>query len=898
LWTALAAAAANSPALTLRVSSETALPGGSAQIKVFASAPALIASGQLTMDFDPALFGPIAQVAVFSATGDQIGYAIVNDRHLEAHFTSASAAIGQLPVLPILVVNLPVLPSAPPGSTSSLTADPLLTTVTPGTPWLDPQGNHYSVSVVAGSFTVSGRLSVESVTPGGGNAPAGTILQVTGTGFDSAMSVAVDGVKVDSVRFISPQRIEVTLGGATELTGKHFHLRSASGESANFFAALPSAPSDPGPEFYTPSSLHPILPFSVSTGAYVVQPLDQRFGFAVALQNQNLAPIVISVEVAGTNTPNQVYFFRKVTLAPGELYFPLGRLVDPPPVFSGVWLTASVPVRFLQYSFGFPASVSASFPPLTPEPPPVQFHPSSTSASLSWRLGAPPNFPYPQTDVLLLGAYDFSLSTTTTGGNWLSVTSAPLNPESTGATVLTFTADPSKLAAGVYTGTVTVTPVVPSAIAGAPVALTTIGVVLTVTGPPSGAAQVATPSSLLQPDPNVLSFELATGSPSTSLPTTITFQPDAVLTSAQAQSDRGWLSVIPYNNFIGAYANDSAVGFPPGVYHGSITVTSSNYGSVVIPATLTVFPQPTGQTMLTATPPSLSFIAPAGGSGPPQTLMIQFNGDPVLFNLKGSPGLSFQRVPGYSSAQPAFTVSAAATDARPGTYQDELTIVWSTGSTSVPVTLNIAPTPAFPPIIASLVNGASQSPGLAAPGEIITILGTGLGPVSTKVLIDGLVCRLIYASASQVNAVIPLEIASAGVATVQVVSNGAASEYWEIPMAPTAAGIFTVSSTGVGQAAVLNQDNSANGATSPATRGSVIQIFATGRGVAPSLPAKVTIGGINAAVQYSGPAPGEVEGLIQVNAIVPPAVAPGSSVPISVTFGDTRSQDGVTIAVR
>jgi uncharacterized protein (TIGR03437 family) len=60
----------------------------------------------------------------------------------------------------------------------------------------------------------------------------------------------------------------------------------------------------------------------------------------------------------------------------------------------------------------------------------------------------------------------------------------------------------------------------------------------------------------------------------------------------------------------------------------------------------------------------------------------------------------------------------------------------------------------------------------------------------------------------------------------------------------------------------------------------------------------VTIGGQNAAVQYAGSAPDSIAGLLQVNAVVPQSVAPGSAVPIIVSVGGSPSQSGVTIAVQ
>ena len=93
--------AETSTPLTLQISSETAPPGGWAQFRISVNAPTLIASGQISMDFDPSVFGPVAQIAAFSSTGDQIGYATVNAQQVAGHFSSPSAGLGQLPELPV-----------------------------------------------------------------------------------------------------------------------------------------------------------------------------------------------------------------------------------------------------------------------------------------------------------------------------------------------------------------------------------------------------------------------------------------------------------------------------------------------------------------------------------------------------------------------------------------------------------------------------------------------------------------------------------------------------------------------------------------------------------------------------------------------------------------------------
>jgi uncharacterized protein (TIGR03437 family) len=65
---------------------------------------------------------------------------------------------------------------------------------------------------------------------------------------------------------------------------------------------------------------------------------------------------------------------------------------------------------------------------------------------------------------------------------------------------------------------------------------------------------------------------------------------------------------------------------------------------------------------------------------------------------------------------------------------------------------------------------------------------------------------------------------------------------------------------------------------------------------------RVDIAGQPAVVSYAGACPGAVAGLVQINAIVPPTVATGSSVSITVSIGSAqaarRSQAGVTLVVK
>jgi uncharacterized protein (TIGR03437 family) len=238
------------------------------------------------------------------------------------------------------------------------------------------------------------------------------------------------------------------------------------------------------------------------------------------------------------------------------------------------------------------------------------------------------------------------------------------------------------------------------------------------------------------------------------------------------------------------------------------------------------------------------------------------------------------------------------------------------------------------PVISAngIMNAASYAAGGVAPGEMITIFGSGLGPATlapmqtdergyvstslggTQVLFDGTPAPLIYSLAGQVSAVVPYETFGKSLTQVQVVFQGQFSSTVSVPVATAVPGVFTLDSSGHGPGAIVNQDGTVNSATNPASAGSIVMIFATGEGQtnpdgtdgkpdgfpAPTpiaQPVGATVGGLNADVQYAGGVPGLVAGFLQVNVRVPAAVPASSAVPVVLSIGGKSSQANVTLAV-
>ncbi len=238
------------------------------------------------------------------------------------------------------------------------------------------------------------------------------------------------------------------------------------------------------------------------------------------------------------------------------------------------------------------------------------------------------------------------------------------------------------------------------------------------------------------------------------------------------------------------------------------------------------------------------------------------------------------------------------------------------------------PAPSF--ALAGLVNAASYAGGGVAPGELVTLFGVDVGPASllglrlngegavdttlagTRVFFDHTPAPLIYVSKNQSAVAVPYAVSGVSTTSVRVEYGGVRSVAVAVPVRASAPGIFTVDQSGIGQAAVLNQDTTTNSATNPAARGSVISIFATGEGQTdpagadgvlamsmlpkPLLPVSVMIGGRPAVVEYAGAAPGLVAGVMQVNARVPAEISPGSAT-LVLAVGEASSSMQVTVAV-
>jgi uncharacterized protein (TIGR03437 family) len=234
-----------------------------------------------------------------------------------------------------------------------------------------------------------------------------------------------------------------------------------------------------------------------------------------------------------------------------------------------------------------------------------------------------------------------------------------------------------------------------------------------------------------------------------------------------------------------------------------------------------------------------------------------------------------------------------------------------------------SPPPVFYPTSMTVNTGANSTATVA--------VSFAFTPPPGSPVVSPVAAPLVMISNNQINAIVPWEVSEilktgtptadvfvSVLSTVSGVSTVSVTPVLTVTVLAEDPGIFTFSGLGSGQAAVQNQDYTINGSSS-AKKSSVIQIFATGFGeLATATPdgnglvattpipvknstVRVEMSGQPSVVTYAGTSPGSVDGLVQINAVVPPGAGADCKVPITAWIGDAasahRSQANVTICV-
>jgi uncharacterized protein (TIGR03437 family) len=547
----------------------------------------------------------------------------------------------------------------------------------------------------------------------------------------------------------------------------------------------------------------------------------------------------------------------------------------------------------------------------------------------------------PASQILSVGATatTYYTASASSNGNWLSISpSGNLNTVSNPSlTVSVIQSALSSLTVGSYPGTITL-------VSNGVTQTVQVNLVVSASGGGGGTGNVRASAGALSFTYTVgggapLSQTLQVTSASGSSPVSFTISSNATWLSAGVTNGTSLNTPVTFTVAIVTPITLAPSSTP---YSANITITPNGGTVVTVPVTLTV--QAAATVTATATP--LSFTFQAGGTDPsPQTVSVSGGGQSLGFTAQVTAGGNWLSVSPPSGTTPTTGTATLTVTATPleanlgvGTYLGTLLVSGTgtgAGSTSINVTLTVT---APLPTINSVVNAASFLKGAVSPGEIVTLFGTSMGPAAAayatvdpstgklattiggvQVFFSGTAAPMIYASATQISAIVPYEMAPYASPSVWVKYVGQTSNAYQLTSATTAPGLFTQNASGSGPGAILNQNLSLNGPANPAAKGSIVMVYMTGEGQtspasvtgaitlpnlpppqvtpAPLLQVSVLINGQPALWTYAGEAPGLAAGLMQLNVQIP-LNAPSGPLPIQVYIGSNISQTGVTVSVQ
>ena len=364
--------------------------------------------------------------------------------------------------------------------------------------------------------------------------------------------------------------------------------------------------------------------------------------------------------------------------------------------------------------------------------------------------------------------------------------------------------------------------------------------------------------------------------------------------SNQIQQLFGTTSLAPFGMLQASLCENTA-----GTESYTISGIDQTGSPVSATATTTLAGPASSTAALSAAPQSVALSAAAGASAT-EIVTIAGQGFTSLI-LPANQTTAWLKV---ATSGQQVTLTASAASLSPGAYSAILVVQTAGQYVEIPVVFTVGAAASVS--IAGVGNGASFAQSFA-PGMILSVFGNGLSGATqaasslplpqtmagVSATVNGVAAPLYYVSPGQVNLQVPYET-GAGNAVVGIVNNGQAAAF-VFQVAPAAPGIF-------GDTA-RNLVPFASGKV-----GDTLTLFVTGEGVAaptvatgaspfvgtplfllphPALPFSVTVGGIPAALTFTG-VPAGIAGATQVNFVVPSGVGLGAQ-PVVVTVGSATS---------
>jgi uncharacterized protein (TIGR03437 family) len=361
---------------------------------------------------------------------------------------------------------------------------------------------------------------------------------------------------------------------------------------------------------------------------------------------------------------------------------------------------------------------------------------------------------------------------------------------------------------------------------------------------------------------------------------------DNIVTVACASSSRsctstpvGFSAGVGYDSASGLGSVDAFNLATKWSNHAAPTAPTAPAASITLLSNMTSF-RTSDVVFLTATAAGSNNVTPVGA------VQFQSGGAPLgSANLVGSAGVASATLALNGSQLPMGSVTITAVYTESGS-----------SSATASITVNVTPsTPAVViPTISGLTNGASFKQSFA-PGMILSVFGSQLAPstqsassvplpismAGVAATVNDVAAPLFFVSPGQLNIQVPYETPMNSTAVLKVNNNGQVASL-SFFVSATAPGVFVGqnsvvvpnSSVGRGQAAILFVTGAGNVTPPVPTAAAPAAGTAIANLPRPAQTTTMTIGGVNAPIQFIG-IPSGLVGVIQINFVVPSGIATG-----------------------
>ncbi len=618
-------------------------------ITVTAAAPAptiSVSPASLSFNYQVGGTSPASQSVAVSSSGSALNYTVTTS----ATWLSATAS-GTTPGSVGVSVN--------PQALSAGTYTGAVTVTSPGA-----TGSPKSVAITL-TVTPAPQLPTLIVNPAnltyayqiGGSTPAAQALALTSSGSAANYTTATNAtwLSVSPASGTTPGNLSISVNPSGLAAGTYTgNVTITSAGASN-----------------SPKTVPVTFTVTAATPTLSVSPASLTFAYQIGSSTPSAQAVALTSSGSATSyTTATNTTWLSVAPASGSTPGNLSVSVNPSGLAAGTYMgnvtitsggasnsPKTVPVTF--------TVTAASTPSLTVSP---------LSVSFSYQTGGAS----PAAQTVNLSSTSTLSYTASASPGWLSVT--PGSGSTPGS--LSVSVNPSGLAAGTYTGTVTVTA------AGASNSPQKIAVNLAVTGtPPSNPS--------LNISPGNLSFTYASGSTTSGTQNLSVASSGSVLSITATASGGGWLTVTPGTGSTPAMLKVSAnpTGMAAGTYNGTITITSAGAANTpqTVPVSLVVSGANSGRLRVWPSR-AISFEYESGHSDPaPRTVRVYSTGTHLSFTAAAHGGTWVSVTPSGGTTPGTLSISVDPTGLASGTYTANVNIA-APGSTgvNVPVILKVA----------------------------------------------------------------------------------------------------------------------------------------------------------------------------------------------------------------